>query len=369
MTQKIIFAKITAKQINEFLQSNNRKKFLLICGGSFEKLAVKSEIEAIDGQYVKFNGFRPNPDYEDIVKGVNIFKETGCDSIIAVGGGSAIDVAKCIKLFSGMNAQECFLDQPGVDTGIPFAAIPTTAGSGSESTHNAVIYKNGEKQSVAHDSLLPDFVILDGTVLKTLPEYQKKCTVMDALCQALESWWSISSTGESRELAKRAAIMIKDGIEEYLTTGSDEVCKKIMEASNLAGQAINITKTTAPHAMSYKLTTTYGLPHGHAVALCLPRVWSLMLHNPGKCADLRGWHYLSNIFTEIADALGFSRGEEAVQWFCSVLTKYDMFRPVAKTSGDIEMLTVAIDRTRLKNNPVSLGDKELHSIYESVVVH
>ena len=104
---------------------------------------------------------RPNPRYEDICAAVSLFRQEGCDGILAVGGGSAIDTAKCIKLWCRETPGEVpFLRRPYGDTGIPLAAIPTTAGTGSEATHYAVIYYEGVKQSVAHKSLRPDAALL-----------------------------------------------------------------------------------------------------------------------------------------------------------------------------------------------------------------
>lgn len=109
-----------------------------------------------------------------------MFKSEGCDAILAIGGGSPMDVAKCIKLSvladEGINAIIPPIVNKNVDIDvnkIPFIAIPTTAGTGSESTHNAVMYYEGTKQTVTNDGILPDYAILEPSVLKTLPLYQK----------------------------------------------------------------------------------------------------------------------------------------------------------------------------------------------------
>ena len=176
----------------------------LVCDSSFPFLNIKENIEKMDVPYVMFSDFTPNPLYEQVCKGIDLFQITKCDSILAVGGGSAIDVAKCIKLAVLAKEGNSALIPPLVSTRvecegskIPFIAIPTTAGTGSESTHNAVMYYEGAKQTVTNDGILPDYAVLEPSVLKTLPLYQKKCTMMDALCQGIESWWSMNSTEES----------------------------------------------------------------------------------------------------------------------------------------------------------------------------
>ena len=110
-----------------------------------------------------------------------------------------MDVAKCIKLAVLSKEGNDAIIPPLVNTQveidgtkIPFIAIPTTAGTGSESTHNAVMYYQGAKQTVTNDGILPDYALLEPSVLKSLPLYQKKCTMMDALCQGIESWWSVN---------------------------------------------------------------------------------------------------------------------------------------------------------------------------------
>ena len=230
--------------------------------------------------------FTPNPLYEDVCKGIKLFNAKGCDTIIAVGGGSSIDVAKCIKLYCKMSDDRLYLEQEYKDTGVKLIAIPTTAGTGSESTRYAVIYYDGKKQSVTHESIIPDVAILEPKVLKTLPLYQKKCTMMDALCQGIESWWSVNSTDESKEYSKIAVESIMKWWKEYIFENTDESAQHIMNAANYAGRAICITQTTAPHAFSYKITSLYGLPHGHAVAVCLPEIWTFIDKKKGdECED------------------------------------------------------------------------------------
>lgn len=140
--------------------------------------------------------------------GVKAFLESSADAIAAVGGGSAMDVAKCIKLYSGMDHNVCYLEQEIIPNDIRFLAVPTTAGTGSEATRFAVIYYEGEKQSVAHESCIPDAVLVDPEALKTLPTYHRKAAMLDAFCHAVESFWSIKSTEESRGLAAEAIRMI-----------------------------------------------------------------------------------------------------------------------------------------------------------------
>lgn len=343
-------------------------KVLLVCDSSFPFLSIKNDIERMEVPHVTFDQFTPNPLYEDVCKGVDLFQNEKCDSILAVGGGSSMDVAKCIKLYCQMEKDKLYLEQEYKDTGVKLIAIPTTAGTGSESTRYAVIYYDGKKQSVTHDSIIPDVAILEPRVLRTLPVYQKKCTMMDALCQGIESWWSVNSTNESKRLSKEAVETIMRWWHEYIFENTDASAEAIMHAANLAGQAICITQTTAPHAMSYKITSLFGMPHGHAVAVCLPKVWEHMLAHPEDCIDYRGKNYLLKVFEDIANALGFNTTNEAILFIRSMLLNMKLGYPkTTNLYNDLKTLTISVNPTRLKNNPISLNQETLHILYKSIL--
>lgn len=352
--------------LQAILLKRDIKKFLLVCDSAYEYLPIKKELEDITVPYIKFCDFTFNPLYEDVCKGVQKFQSKSCDAIVAIGGGSAMDVAKCIKLFSKMNPNECYLLQEYKDTEIPLIAVPTTAGTGSESTRYAVIYYNGEKQSVTHESIIPDYAILEPKVLRTLPDYQKKCTLLDALCQGIESFWSVNSTKESMEYSKTAIELIMQNKDAYINENLMEAAEKIMLAANYAGRAINITQTTAAHAMSYKLTSLYGIPHGHAVAVCLPKVWEYMQKHIEDCIDVRGKEYLFAVFKEIAKAMGQKDIESAIQYFENILWEFRMPKPLYRKK-DLEILTSSVNVVRLKNNPVALTEEVLYELYQSIM--
>ena len=343
------------------------KKVLLVCDSSFPYLTIRERIERISLPIVKFDRFTPNPLYEDVCKGVELFNAEQCDIILAVGGGSAMDVAKCIKLYCRMPKDTFFLEQPYDDTGVKLIAIPTTAGTGSESTRYAVIYYKGKKQSVTHNSIIPDIAILEPSVLKSLPVYQKKCTMLDALCQGIESWWSVNSTEESKEYSKIAVETIIKNWHAYIFENTDEAAQHIMQAANYAGRAICITQTTAPHAFSYKLTSLYELPHGHAVAICLPHIWEYMLLHLDECIDKRGKDYLDDVFQQIAMAMGAESPKEAISEFKRILSFLEINSPKSNKGSELELLATSVNPVRLKNNPVGLSAEMIYRLYNFIV--
>jgi len=351
--------------IDTILREIGSKHYMLVCDSSFPYLSIK---DAFSPEVV-FDQFTPNPLYEDVCKGVDLFNQHQCDAIIAVGGGSTIDVAKCIKLYCKMDPSQNYLRQEYRDSGVPLIAVPTTAGTGSESTRYAVIYFEGKKQSVTHESIIPNYAVLEPSLLTTLPLYQKKCTMLDALCQGIESMWSVNSTEKSMIFSKIAVDMIMHHWHDYIEQNSADAAEAIMRAANYAGQAINITQTTAPHAMSYKLTSMFSLPHGHAVALCLLEVWMFMLEHPEKCIDPRGKEHLEFVFEWLGQIMGCDSPYKGLMMFRAMMFSLDMPKPTSNNrEADLDTLTKAVNLERLRNNPVALDEEIIRYIYDKILL-
>ena len=234
---------------------DNRNSVLLFCGNSsWKKYSSVFEMYLVGKKYDIFNDFSKNPKLEEIQNAITL-NDDCYDVIIAFGGGSVIDFAKAFRYLKKL----C----------VPLIAIPTTAGTGSESTQFAVVYENGEKKSLDAPSILPDVAIADSQFSENAPVYIKACVAMDAFCQAIESFWAVGATEQSRAYAKEAILIIQDNIVNAVKTIDKTANEKMMLASNLAGKAINISRTTAAHALSYYITSKYGIPHGHAVSLSM----------------------------------------------------------------------------------------------------
>ncbi len=341
-----------------------RRKLFVVCGQAYLKSTMRKKIEGSALDLVYFHDFSPNPTYESAVKGVREYRKNGCGAILAVGGGSAIDVAKATKAFSSMEDGKNYLEQDIEENGIPLYAVPTTAGSGSEATKFAVLYYQGKKQSLTDPSLRPQTVLLDPDILKGLPSGQRKTTMMDALCHAVEAYWSVNSTHGSRKYSGKAlaaVVKYKDG---YLSN-TEEGNKGMLYAANMAGRAIDITQTTAAHAMSYKLTSRYHLPHGNAVSICLPYLWLYMLDNMDKCKDIRGEEYLGRVFKEIAGALGCETPREAIRMIQIWIREMELKIPVV-SEEEIKDLAASVNTVRLKNNPVLLEQYDIEQIYHNL---
>lgn len=363
-------------QLPAILKEVDCEKLFLVVDSSYPFLNIKDAIEALPvKERVMFSDFTPNPLYEQVCNGIELLKTSNCDSILAVGGGSAIDVAKCIKLAVLAKEGNAAIIPPLVSTRVacdgaklPFIAIPTTAGTGSESTHNAVMYYEGAKQTVTNDGVLPDYAVMEPSVLKTLPLYQKKCTMMDALCQGIESWWSVNSTEESYEYSRKTIELIMANWRKYIFENDDEAAKQIMLAANYGGRAINITQTTAAHAFSYKITSLYKFPHGHAVAVCLPEIWEYMIGHLDKCIDSRGQEYVADIFKIIAQTMGCNNPNQAIWVFRDLMSKMDLPNPQSENKEEeLNLLSISVNPVRLKNNPIDLDCDAIKALYGVIV--
>ena len=363
----IITAEQNYKELDRWLA--DKKKILLVCDLSIQFLDnFNKKLEEITTPMIRFSDFQPNPLYESVVEGVKLLRDEECDAIIAVGGGSAMDVAKCIKAYCRMDgdgADGGFLKQEIRDNGIPFLAMPTTAGTGSEATRYAVIYYDGKKQSVTSESFIPDTVLMDPDCLKTLPLYQKKATMCDALCHAIESFWSVNSTEESREYSKAAIQGVMEHMEGYLNN-TEEGRKGMLLAANTAGKAINITQTTAGHAMCYKITSLFRCAHGHAAMLCDRVLYPWMTENTDRCIDPRGEAFLKQILDEIGHALGCENADAGAKRLREIFEKLDFDIPEA-AEEQYEELKTSVNPVRLKNHPVALDEEMIDRLYHEIL--
>jgi alcohol dehydrogenase class IV len=355
------------------------KVFLVADKNSFASCGAETHIEKIKNvKFIQFNDFEYNPKIEDVSKGVKLFQQSNADAILAIGGGSVIDMAKLIRYYSLLNFEnmpvedilnyrnEDYKDQPRL------IVIPTTAGTGSEATCFAVMYANKKKYSITGDSVLPDAVVLDPLVTMSIPAYITAVTGMDALCQAIESYWSNNSTDESKEYAKKAIPSILEFLPETVHNPNIQLRLNMLLAANLAGKAINISKTTAAHAVSYIFTSHFGIPHGLAVSLTLPDFLVYNYEVTEKDAeDSRGADYIKQTIGEIFNMLGGKTSLDSkniLEKFIENLGLSIDFSKHGIKSNDIDLILGNINNERLKNNPRRINVDELRKMIEQKII-
>lgn len=370
MEQQILSAENEYKQVDDWLEEKKCNNIMLVCDDSIK--FQKSICDYLDRLKTKititlFQDFQPNPLYENVQDGVTLFRNAKCDAIIAIGGGSAMDVAKCIKLYSCAPGNGDNGEWIGTffENGIPFLAVPTTAGTGSEATRYAVIYYEGKKQSITSESFVPGAVLMDPKTLITLPDYQKKATMMDALCHAIESYWSVNSTDESKRYSKEAIKGILYNLNGYLNNEMECLSGMLLAANN-AGKAINITQTTAGHAMCYKITSLFGCAHGHAAVLCDRILFDWLIDNTDKCIDTRGTQFLIDTLDELGVILGGSNARDGAEILVGIFNSLNLPIPNA-SNAQFDELKLSVNVERLKNFPVLLDLETIDKLYHKVL--
>lgn len=344
------------------------KRILLVTGReSFHKSGASTTLSCSlsHESTITFSDFSVNPKLDDAIKGANIARKNKIEVIIAVGGGSVLDIAKLIKAFYLHPDDEKKVavgSEPVRDPLIPLIAVPTTSGSGSEETHFAVIYVDGEKYSLAAEFLKPNAVVLDGSLSKSGTQYQKACNALDAMAQAIESYWAVGSTAESREYSIAALELGWHTLPSYVSDKcTNSEVEKMLEAANLAGKAINISKTTAAHAWSYAFTAEYDIPHGHAVWLTLPQIFEVHAKHASYANS-----NLQRIISELMEILGIGASESVSDTLKSYLDLINIEHRFENLNMDkMKRIELAgkVNMERMSNNPVKFSDEEILRIF------
>ncbi len=337
-----------AERLEKFFKENKIRRVFLVTGGkSYSTSGAENMFHRILSSYEvdKFNDFSSNPKLEEMERGISIFKKKKYDAIVAIGGGSVIDMAKLINIFSAQKNK-------------PLVAIPTTAGSGSEATHFAVVYANGEKYSVARDAMLPTMAIIEPKLTMSMPAYLAAVSGMDALSQAIESYWCVNATDTSKRLAGSAIQLILDNLVQSVKKLTLKSRSTMAQASHLAGKAINITKTTAPHAISYFFTSHFNIPHGHAAALTLGKIF---IYNS---------HANRRVMTELMRLLGVANANAASRKINNIMKLIGLETKLHKlgiSQNDINLAVKSVNVERLKNNPRKMTDRDIRKILISIL--
>lgn len=353
--------------------SKYKKIFLVTGKSSYEKSGAKKLISNSfnNSSIVKFNEFDVNPDISQLKLGYEIALKFQPDAVVAIGGGSVIDAAKVIHTMHSYKLSDKKIfnlndsELPTNKNAIPIIAIPTTAGTGSESTHFAVLYDGEKKFSIAISQMLPNIVYLDSNLCLSNSPYQNACSGFDALAQAIESYWSKNSNFISRFFAMHSIRLILSNFDKAVTdnNGNKESLLRMLRASNYAGKAINITKTTGPHAISYGITKRIGLPHGHAVALTLGAFF--MLHN-----RIFDQHKVGlKRFKEIDKFICAKTKKQSSTFLYDLMYKFNMEYDVNKLSLDEQMvdeLIKGINLERLSNHPIEINNDQLREIFSLI---
>lgn len=349
--QKVFRGRDNLSKVPQMMEKLQMSRPLIIGGDTLTGRLIRKNPGLMTAAL--FSGYHPNPDLDDAMAGVTAFQQQECDGLISIGGGSAMDTAKAVQAILAAGSLEAVKKgQIPEQMTVPHLAIPGTAGSGSEATPNAVVYAENRKMSLASPGLTPDGVILDASLLDSLPMYHKKSCALDALCQGIESFWCRSATDDSRVHAYLAILGVLDNLKAYLA-GDPHAADEMLDASYQSGKAISITRTTAAHAMSYQITKRLGPAHGHACMLTLPVLWDEMNSNE-EMKDTLG--QLSAMM-RLGDPL---MGPKLLK---GILFDLEMEIPALPDENTLDQLTDSVNTERLGNHPVQMSREDVKRVY------
>lgn len=365
-----IFGSKTLAELPRVVKERGLSRVLLLTGkGSFDASGASAVLPALREVVAveTWSDFETNPNVEDVVKGAQLAEAFEPDAIVAIGGGSVLDMAKLLAAFVGMAPDEIRdAVRTNTVTGRAPALVlaPTTSGSGSEATHFAVVYIGQEKFSVAHQVLLPDVVIVDPDLTLSGSAYQKATSVIDAIAQAVESYWARGANETSRDFAHDALVDLIPSAVAFVE-GDSSAAVGAAHGSHLAGRAIDLSKTTGAHAMAYGLTKRHGVSHGHAVATTLG---AFARRHAMAAAASRPDVDLQRNLESIAGVIGADGALGVGDRLDEIARQLGLelkLEALGVPRSELAVMAGEVNRERLANNPVELSESELLELLES----
>ena len=352
-----------------FVKKEKFKKIFILCGKkSFKKSGAQNILSSILKEKHTYFYFKlsPYPEINELKKIIYSIKEFSPDLIISIGGGSVIDYAKIAKvleagnnLVSDIKNSSCKIKEKN----IKLLAIPTTAGAGAEVTSSAVIYINKIKYSVESEKLKPDYFFLIPDLVIGAPKKIKSSAGFDAIAQAIESLISKKSNVKSVNFAKKSLKISLKYFLEFLKKPNQKNTSAMCLAANLSGKAINISRTTAPHAVSYPFTSHYNISHGHAVSLTLNKFLVFNYKN----IDLANCNFnlkeRYNILFELTGCKNINHFDHFLSHIQKEARLEDNFAKLRiNINKSYPKIIDGINMQRLSNNPIELKRKDLKKI-------
>jgi len=366
---KIIFGRGNLSKIGEVVSRYGKRVFLITMSDFATTYGYTEYIlEKISEKEVPlylYDEVEVSPTEKGLKKIVDIFLDSGCDLILAFGGGSVIDSAKAVSLVAklGGNIGDYYYPNVVEKEVYPIIAVPTTCGTGSEVTQYAIITENSsaKKKTILGDSLIPKVALLDAGTLKSLPPGLIASTGSDVLCHAIESFLGKKHTPFSDLYSVEASKVAFENISKAYS-GEEGAKERMLYAACLGGAAINSTGTTVAHALGYYLSSKHHIPHGVATIMFLPHI---LLY---EIEDIRPR------LEELAHLSGFQKND-AESFIKKLRETLDQIG-IAKRVGDLgikeeEKETIVQEglsfNRNLENNLVEFDEKDLLEIVEKAL--
>jgi len=360
------------KELPKVLSEVTDREVLLVTGSrSFQESPYFDDFMQLlsDFKITTLSGVHKEPRFDELEGYLNGLADRDLGCVLAVGGGSVLDVAKMIALLYAQSekTRRAFYSDPAgfrdfEKNRVPLIAMPTTSGTGSEVTPYASFEDDLKRKiSVDHALLYPVAALVDADLTVSMPASVTASTGCDALSQAIEAYWAVKHNPVADQHALAAIPEIMRNLRLAVEKPDDVAVREAMaEASMLAGKAIAHTRTTAVHSVSYPLTTLYGIPHGHACALTLPAFMCFNADAIGEGRDEMLWQ-----------SCGAGSAGEAAEKVGTLISAIGLERKL----GALGLETADVDKVvqngfrpdRVKNNPRQLSAGQLSEILKSLL--
>ncbi len=376
MPKHVVAGPDSINQIANLMKNSLTNKVLIVTDkGVWSAGLVERPIKLLRDAGIKvevINDVPPEPEINQVEDLVKKAKKTYCDTVIGIGGGSAMDTAKIIAVLSvsDQNVKQIMEDNEKIEKGLPTLMIPTTAGTGAEATPNAIITlpERGLKVGIVSSNFIADYVILDPGLTIKLPPSITASTGIDALAHAIECFISNKANPFSDMLALSSIRLIYSSIEKAYSQGDDiESRHNMLLGSFYGGMCIASSGTTAVHALSYPLGGRYKIPHGVSNAMLLPHV--MEFNKDAIKGKLNRIAIEMNIETNLLSE--DQTAEEVISKLYSLVKKLNIpsnLKQYGISESDIDILVEEASKvTRLlNNNPKPVGKDDMFYIYKKL---
>ena len=375
--KKIVFGNGTFEKLADFIRETGGRKPLIVLDKNLSRSGFKQKVSEILARGsltgVFFDRVDPEPALELADEGTEAARKGKCDLVVGIGGGSAMDVAKAVAALipnSGKAQDYLGLNKvPG--PGLPTVMVPTTAGTGSEVTFTAVFLRKNlnKKEGMNSPHLYPSLALLDPVLTLTLPPGPTAATGLDALCHAIESYTSVNASPMSEMVSLEAILLISENLRTCVHNGGNlEAREKMLLGSLYAGLGLANAGVGAAHSLSYPLGGKYGVSHGIANTLMLPRVMEFNVP-----AAQEKFAAIAEVMGEVVEDLPLREAAylavDAVESLiedCGIFTSMSSLGVPEEDFPDLAKIAMTVVRP-LENNPRKVTPEDAMAIYRAAL--
>jgi alcohol dehydrogenase len=372
--KKIVFGRESFTSLPEHIAEAKILRPLIVVDRNLAETGFRERIDGILAKagigYRIYDKTEPEPPLELADEGAKLAIKNRCDGVVGIGGGSAMDLAKAIAVLAANKGKaEDFLGLNKVPgPGLPKIMVPTTAGTGSEVTFTAVFIRKKLKKKEGMNSpyLYPELALLDPELTLSLPPHPTAATGIDALCHAIESYTSVTASPMSEMISLEAIRLISENLRTAVHDGTNIEAREAMLLGSLyAGLGLANAGVTAVHSLSYPLGGKYGVSHGLANTIMLPRVMAFNL--PGA---LEKFVDIAEVMGEIVEDLPLREAAylavEAVEALiedCGIMTTLEELEIPESDFPELAKVAMTVARP-LANNPCKMTLEEMVELYQ-----